>query len=227
MSDIDRTEERWPTTARTGTQDGDARREQLEALQLAKLRVQCEWAAHAARGTGGGSLRRGSSPSQLRSLDDLRRMPLLTRDQWMASQFAEPPYGELPTIGRDGRDPGPHDLGDDRPWTAAGAGLTQGLGVDRRDVGVCDLGLRRAAVRHGLHRVRLRVVHRLLGTALRDGEGRRAERPRRRPDDRGARAPDRRLRRDGRRLDADLRPAAGPGGRAARDRSAGLERCRG
>jgi phenylacetate-CoA ligase len=78
------------------------RRERLEALQLAKLRVQCEWA-----GTRSPWYRRlfaaeGFDPSQLRSLADLRRLPPLTRDDWMESQFAEPPYGELPTIGGEG-----------------------------------------------------------------------------------------------------------------------------
>ena len=89
---------------------------------------------------------------------------------------------------RRGRDPHPHHLGHDRPRTAARAGLAQGLGLDRRDVVLRDLGLRRAPGRHRLHRLRLRLVHRLLGPALRDGEDRRAQRARRRAEHRGARA---------------------------------------
>jgi phenylacetate-CoA ligase len=75
-------------------------REQLEALQLAKLRTQVAWA-------------RERSPwfrrtldcfgvDELRSLSDLRRLPILTREDWMSSQLEHPPYGELPAIGGDG-----------------------------------------------------------------------------------------------------------------------------
>jgi phenylacetate-CoA ligase len=75
-------------------------RERLEALQVAKLRRQCEWAI--ARSAWYGRQLEGFDPSQLRSLDDLRRLPFLTRDDWMASQEAAPPYGEIPAIGADG-----------------------------------------------------------------------------------------------------------------------------
>ena len=41
-----RAEERWPATARTGIPKTETLdRDQLEALQLVKLRRQCEWAA--------------------------------------------------------------------------------------------------------------------------------------------------------------------------------------
>jgi phenylacetate-CoA ligase len=40
----------------------------------------------------------GFDPEQLRTIDDLRRLPPLTRDEWMASQAEHPPYGEIPTI---------------------------------------------------------------------------------------------------------------------------------
>jgi phenylacetate-CoA ligase len=75
-------------------------RPQLEALQLVKLRRQVAWAAQRSpwfRRTLG-----GFDPADLRTLDDLRRLPMLTRAQWMGSQFEHPPYGELPTIGGDG-----------------------------------------------------------------------------------------------------------------------------
>jgi phenylacetate-CoA ligase len=77
-------------------------REQLEALQLAKLRYQCEWAAARSPWYQRHFQASGFDPSGLRSIDDLRRLPPLTRDQWMASQEAEPPFGELPAIGPDG-----------------------------------------------------------------------------------------------------------------------------
>ena len=77
-------------------------REQLQALQLAKLRYQCEWAAARSPWYQRQFAEAGFEPSQLRSFDDLRRLPLLTRDQWMVSQEARPPYGELPAIGPEG-----------------------------------------------------------------------------------------------------------------------------
>ena len=142
----------------------------------------------------------------------------------MNSQFEHPPYGEIPAIDGEGAI---------RIHTTSG---TTGKGPlraldSRKDwawiaemwaYGIWGCGVRPA--RHRLHRVRLRVVHRLLGAALLDGEDRRAERARRRADDRGARAPDRRLRRHRRRLDPDLRAAARPGGVDARHRPPGLGR---
>jgi phenylacetate-CoA ligase len=77
-------------------------RERLDALQLAKLRHQCEWAAARSPWYGRRFVAEGFDPSQLRRLDDLRRLPLLTRDEWMTSQAEVPPYGEIPTIGGDG-----------------------------------------------------------------------------------------------------------------------------
>ena len=75
-------------------------RERLEALQLAKLRRQCAWAL--ARSPWYQRHLEGLDPSELRSLTDLRRLPFLTRDEWMASQEAQPPYGEIPTVGGEG-----------------------------------------------------------------------------------------------------------------------------
>src|SRR5262249_34399709 len=77
-------------------------RERLDALQLAKLRYQCEWAAERSPWYRRQFAASGFSPGSLRSLDDLRRIPVLHRDDWMASQEAAPPYGELPVIGGEG-----------------------------------------------------------------------------------------------------------------------------
>src|ERR1022692_789689 len=77
-------------------------RERLNELQLQKLRRQCEWGAARSPGYKRRFAEEGVDSSHLRSLDDLRRLPLLTRDEWMASQTAEPPYGEIPTIGGEG-----------------------------------------------------------------------------------------------------------------------------
>jgi phenylacetate-CoA ligase len=74
-------------------------RDQLEALQLAKLRRQCEWAAARSPWYRRRFAAEGFDPESLRSLEDIRRVPLLTREEWMASQEERPPYGELPAIG--------------------------------------------------------------------------------------------------------------------------------
>ncbi|HUB03579.1 MAG TPA: phenylacetate--CoA ligase family protein [Solirubrobacteraceae bacterium] len=77
-------------------------RERIEALQLAKLRRQCEWAAARSPWYQRSFADERFDPAQLATLDDLRRVPLLTRDDWMASQEANPPYGEIPTVGGSG-----------------------------------------------------------------------------------------------------------------------------
>jgi phenylacetate-CoA ligase len=77
-------------------------RERIEALQLAKLRRQSEWAAARSPWYRRRFAEERFDPAQLCSLDDLRRIPLLTRDDWMASQDANPPYGEIPVIGGEG-----------------------------------------------------------------------------------------------------------------------------
>ena len=74
-------------------------REQLDALQLEKLRYLCQWAAARSPWYQETFRRAGFAPDQLKSLDDLRRVPLLTRDEWMSSQEADGPYGLIPTIG--------------------------------------------------------------------------------------------------------------------------------
>jgi phenylacetate-CoA ligase len=77
-------------------------RERLDALRLAKLRIQCEWAVARSPWYRRRFEEVGFEPAALTSLDDLRRAPLLTRDDWMESQAAAPPYGELPAIESDG-----------------------------------------------------------------------------------------------------------------------------
>jgi phenylacetate-CoA ligase len=77
-------------------------RERLDALRFAKLRYQCEWAASRSPWYGRRFSEAGFDPGSLSSLDDLPRIPVLTRDEWMESQAAAPPYGELPAIGAEG-----------------------------------------------------------------------------------------------------------------------------
>ena len=77
-------------------------RETLDALRLAKLRYQIGWAAARSPWYARRFAEAGLDPDSLHSLDDLRRIPMLTRDEWMESQAAAPPYGELPAIGPEG-----------------------------------------------------------------------------------------------------------------------------
>lgn len=80
-------------------------RDDLHALQLAKLRKVVGWAAERSP-----YYRETLSPAgfsadtvaeKLRAWDDLRLLPYLTRDQWMAAQAQHPPYGTLPVAGAD------------------------------------------------------------------------------------------------------------------------------
>ncbi len=70
-------------------------REQLDALQVRKLRSLVEWSVeqvpyHAAR-LGDA----GVTSESIESLDDLRRIPFTTREEWMQSQIEHPPYGAI------------------------------------------------------------------------------------------------------------------------------------
>ena len=73
-------------------------RAELQALQLLKLRRTCEWAW-----ARSGFHRRlwekgGFHPDQLKSLDDLRRIPFMTREDWMEAQAERPVFGDLTTV---------------------------------------------------------------------------------------------------------------------------------
>ncbi|MDQ1653136.1 MAG: phenylacetate-CoA ligase [Cryptosporangiaceae bacterium] len=70
-------------------------RDRLRALQLSKLRSVATWAQARSPFYRRSFAAAGFAPGQLRGWDDLRRIPLLTRDEWMASQAQHPPYGDL------------------------------------------------------------------------------------------------------------------------------------
>ena len=69
-------------------------RAELQALQLLKLRRLCEWAY----GTTPFHKRKfdeaGFHPEQLKTLDDIRRIPFMTREDWMASLQEKPLFGD-------------------------------------------------------------------------------------------------------------------------------------
>lgn len=70
-------------------------RKQLEQLQLTKLQRMCEWAY----ATNDFHRRKwdeaGFKPKQLKSLDDIRRIPFMTREDWMESLVEKPMFGEM------------------------------------------------------------------------------------------------------------------------------------
>ncbi|MPZ90463.1 MAG: AMP-binding protein [Actinobacteria bacterium] len=70
-------------------------RDELEALQVHKLRHLVEWANervpyHAKRLSDA-----GVTADSIQSLDDLRRLPFMTREEWMRSQVEHPPFGPI------------------------------------------------------------------------------------------------------------------------------------
>lgn len=71
-------------------------RERLRALQLGKLRDLCAWAEARSPFHRERFARAGFRAEQIRTWDDLRRIPTMTREEWMESQAANPPYGNLP-----------------------------------------------------------------------------------------------------------------------------------
>ncbi len=75
--------------------------EDLHRLQLHKLRALCEWARAESDFHGRKFKEAGFDPEQLKTLDDLRRLPIMTRAEWMESQAEEPLFGDLVTTSRD------------------------------------------------------------------------------------------------------------------------------
>ncbi|MGH2556080.1 MAG: phenylacetate--CoA ligase family protein, partial [Actinomycetota bacterium] len=70
-------------------------REQLEALQVRKLRHLVEWADAQVPWQAKRLRDAGVTGDQINSIDDLRRIPLMTRDEWMQGQLEHPPYGPI------------------------------------------------------------------------------------------------------------------------------------
>jgi phenylacetate-CoA ligase len=67
----------------------------IEALQVRKLKNLLEWAEsqvpyHAKRLQDA-----GITAASVNSLDDLRRIPFMTREEWMQGQLDDPPYGPI------------------------------------------------------------------------------------------------------------------------------------
>ena len=70
-------------------------REKLQALQLLKLRRMCEWAYANSPFHQRKFDAAGFRPEQLKTLDDIRRIPFMTREEWMESLMEKPMFGDL------------------------------------------------------------------------------------------------------------------------------------
>src|SRR3954468_18973410 len=70
-------------------------REELDALQVRKLADLVEWTFASAPWQAGRLREAGVEPGSIASLADLRRIPFLTRQEWMAAQEEDPPYGPV------------------------------------------------------------------------------------------------------------------------------------
>jgi phenylacetate-CoA ligase len=75
----------------TETLDRDA----LVELQLGKLRDLVEWTLANAPWQAARLRDAGIVSEALRTLDDVRRIPFLTREEWMDSQIESPPFGSV------------------------------------------------------------------------------------------------------------------------------------
>jgi phenylacetate-CoA ligase len=70
-------------------------REQIEALQLRKLKRLVAWAERTVPWQAKRLQAAGVNADSIKSLKDLRRIPMMTRDEWMEAQLEQPPFGPL------------------------------------------------------------------------------------------------------------------------------------
>jgi phenylacetate-CoA ligase len=70
-------------------------REELEGLQVRKLRNLVEWADGNVAWQSKRLRNAGVTMDSVNHLDDLRRIPFLTREEWMQGQTEQPPYGPI------------------------------------------------------------------------------------------------------------------------------------
>ena len=70
-------------------------RERLDALQARKLADLVDWTFESAPWQAQRLREAGVEPGSIRTLEDLERIPFLTRAEWMAAQAEDPPYGPV------------------------------------------------------------------------------------------------------------------------------------
>ncbi|MGH2730789.1 MAG: phenylacetate--CoA ligase family protein [Actinomycetota bacterium] len=70
-------------------------RADIETLQVRKLRNLLEWASAQVPYHSKRLVDAGVTAESIQSFDDLRRIPFMTRDEWMQGQLDHPPYGPI------------------------------------------------------------------------------------------------------------------------------------
>jgi phenylacetate-CoA ligase len=70
-------------------------RAEIESLQLRKLRSLVAWTENKVPWHAKRLAEAGVTADSLTGLEDLRRIPFMTREEWMEAQIEEPPYGPL------------------------------------------------------------------------------------------------------------------------------------
>jgi phenylacetate-CoA ligase len=70
-------------------------RDEIEALHLRKLRDLVDWADGHVPWQSKRLRDAGVTADSINALDDLRRIPFLTRDEWMDAQLESPPFGAI------------------------------------------------------------------------------------------------------------------------------------
>ncbi len=70
-------------------------RADLEKLQVAKMKRQLAWAWERSPFHRRRWEKKKFNPEKFRTMADLTRIPVMTRDEWMDAQAADPPFGDL------------------------------------------------------------------------------------------------------------------------------------
>src|SRR2546428_13971495 len=70
-------------------------RDQIEALQVRKLKNLVGWAEAKVPWQVARLKAAGVTADSIKSLKDLHRIPMMTRDEWMQAQLNKPPFGPL------------------------------------------------------------------------------------------------------------------------------------
>src|SRR2546428_8111190 len=70
-------------------------RDQIEALQVRKLKNLVGWTEAKVPWQVARLKAAGVTADSIKSLKDLHRIPMMTRDEWMQAQLNKPPFGPL------------------------------------------------------------------------------------------------------------------------------------
>jgi phenylacetate-CoA ligase len=76
-------------------------REELDAMHVHKLRRLIEWCYATVPWQAKRLSAAGVTPESIQTKDDMRRIPMWTRDEWMDAQIEHPPYGPFLAVNPD------------------------------------------------------------------------------------------------------------------------------